>query len=242
MPVGRRLGRRLRGGAGSRRRRRHRASAGGDAGTTAGVGLGVAAGRGVTSTVSTVARSGTGPAMIRSILATARSNSRPAPSASVATAKPPSVTTRTATSAPRRSDGRRRRRRAGRLANDMRWLASSTGGVLTRRSDAAWLRRPSRCGRSRRHSCADRQSAGHRLGAGARRLRLEVERPDVARPEDRDRPPVERRDPVDAEALRGRDEERIGQARTMLRRRLEQLDGAAEIRVGWAPPAGSLRR
>ena len=101
------------------RRRRGRASSGVAASPdptgpgALGVGDGVAVGSGVagaavTRTVPSAGRSGTGPAMNRSTLATTRSNRCPAPSASVEIAKiPAAAPARTASKATRRTERRR---------------------------------------------------------------------------------------------------------------------------------------
>ena len=64
------------------------------------------------------------------------------------------------------------------------------------------------------------------------RSRLQVERPDVAWPEDRDRTAVERRDPADAQALGRGDQQGVGQARPVLGGGLEVLGRAAQVGVG----------
>ena len=51
----------------------------------------------------------------------------------------------------------------------------------------------------------------------------------MARAEDRDRPPVERRDAPDPESLGGGHEDRVGQSRPMLGGLAEELAGATEV-------------
>lgn len=71
--------------------------------------------------------------------------------------------------------------------------------------------------------------ASHTFAFVSRGLRLQLECADVARPKDGDRPAIEGGDPVDSESLRRSHQERIGQARTMLRDSLEQLDRPGQI-------------
>ena len=58
---------------------------------------------------------------------------------------------------------------------------------------------------------------------------FQVERPHVARSEDRDRPPVERGDAAHPETLGRRDQQRVGESRPVLGRRLEVLGGPGEV-------------
>ena len=77
------------------------------------------------------------------------------------------------------------------------------------------------------------------VGGGGTPLGLEVEAPHVARPEHRDRPPVERGHPPDPEPLRGGDEQRVGEPRAVLRGLRHELGGARRGPPGSAARGGS---
>ena len=116
-----------------------------------------------------------------------------------------------------------------------------------RRSRATTTSRPARSSSS---APPDRALTTNPNGAGIAgpvfvsriALRLEVEAAHVARPEHRERPPVERGDAADPQALRGGDQQRIRQAGPVLRRLGHQLGGTRRGRPGSAARGGSSPR
>ena len=59
----------------------------------------------------------------------------------------------------------------------------------------------------------------------------------MARPKEGNRPAIEGRDPVDAESLGGSHEQGIGEARTVLRHRIEQFDRPGQVGLRWRDEA-----
>lgn len=81
-------------------------------------------------------------------------------------------------------------------------------------------------------SAATAQTLQPRVGSiGRDPLWLEIERADMFRVEDGDRPTVEGRDPVHAEAFGRRDHEGIGEAWPVFGRGSQELRGPGEIRL-----------
>ena len=119
--------------------------------------------------------------------------------------------------------------------------SAATTAWYERRGGVAWGQRSD--GPRDRRSEPDGTNESGRCDAcddaRALTLRLQVERADVTRPEDRDRPAVERGDPVDAEPLRHRHEGGVGETRSVLASRLEELQRPDEVALRSVRRGGS---